>query len=203
MKKLICLVLSLLTLTACMAFAEPSAEPAAETQNPVATIEMADGGVIVVELYPETAPNTVANFIELANAGFYDGLIFHRVISGFMIQGGDPEGTGMGGPDYSIKGEFAENGFENNLKHERGVISMARSMMPDSAGSQFFIMHADAPHLDGQYAAFGKVLEGMDVVDAIAAVETDANDKPVSDVVIARITVDTKGVEYVAEKIEQ
>lgn len=203
MKKLICLVLSLLTLTVCMAFAEPSAEPAAETQKPVATIEMADGGVIVVELYPEIAPNTVANFIELANAGFYDGLIFHRVISGFMIQGGDPEGTGMGGPDYSIKGEFAENGFENNLKHERGVISMARSMMPDSAGSQFFIMHADAPHLDGQYAAFGKVLEGMDVVDAIAAVETDANDKPVSDVVIARITVDTKGVEYVAEKIEQ
>ncbi len=203
MKKLICLVLSLLTLMSCMAFAEPSAEPAAETQNPVATIEMADGGVIVVELYPEIAPNTVANFIELANAGFYDGLIFHRVISGFMIQGGDPEGTGMGGPDYSIKGEFAENGFENNLKHERGVISMARSMMPDSAGSQFFIMHADAPHLDGQYAAFGKVLEGMDVVDAIAAVETDANDKPVSDVVIARITVDTKGVEYVAEKIEQ
>lgn len=203
MKKLICLVLSLLTLTACLAFAESPAEPAAETQNPVATIEMADGGIIVVELYPEIAPNTVANFIELANAGFYDGLIFHRVISGFMIQGGDPEGTGMGGPDYSIKGEFAENGFENNLKHERGVISMARSMMPDSAGSQFFIMHADAPHLDGQYAAFGKVLEGMDVVDAIAAVETDANDKPVSDVVIARITVDTKGVEYVAEKIEQ
>ena len=186
-----------------MAIAEPMAEPAVETQNPVATSEMADGGVIVVELYPEIAPNTVANFIELANAGFYDGLIFHRVISGFMIQGGDPEGTGMGGPGYSIKGEFAENGFENSLKHERGVISMARSMMPDSAGSQFFIMHADAPHLDGQYAAFGKVLEGMDVVDAIAAVETDANDRPASDVVIARITVDTRGVEYVAEKIEQ
>ena len=203
MKKLICLVLALLMLTSCMAFAEPTAEPAVETQNPVATIEMADGGVIVVELYPEIAPNTVANFIELANAGFYDGLIFHRVISGFMIQGGDPEGTGMGGPGYSIKGEFAENGFENSLKHERGVISMARSMMPDSAGSQFFIMHADAPHLDGQYAAFGKVLEGMDVVDAIAAVETDANDRPASDVVIARITVDTRGVEYVAEKIEQ
>ena len=172
-----------------------------ETQNPVATIEMADGGVIVVELYPEIAPNTVANFIELANAGFYDGLIFHRVISGFMIQGGDPEGTGMGGPGYSIKGEFARNGFkQNNLRHTRGVLSMARSMMPNSAGSQFFIMHADAPHLDGDYAAFGKVLEGMDVVDAIAGVRTGFQDRPVEEQKIKSAVVDTFGENYAVEK---
>ena len=137
--------------------------------NPIVTIEMENGGVIRAELYPEIAPNTVANFVKLVESGFYDGLIFHRVIPGFMIQGGDPQGTGMGGPGYTIKGEFARNGFrQNNLRHSRGVLSMARSMMPNSAGSQFFIMHADAPHLDGDYAAFGRVTEGMDVVDAIA-----------------------------------
>ena len=141
--------------------------------NPIVKIEMENGGVITAELYPELAPNTVANFVNLVESGFYDGLIFHRVIPGFMIQGGDPQGTGMGGPGYSIKGEFARNGFrENTLRHTRGVLSMARSMMPNSAGSQFFIMHADAPHLDGDYAAFGKVTDGMDVVDQIAKVKT-------------------------------
>ena len=197
MKKFLVLLLTLALLTAGTALAE-----AAETQNPVATITMADGGVITVELYPDVAPNTVANFVELANSGFYDGLIFHRVIAGFMIQGGCPLGIGTGGPGYSIKGEFAQNGFENNLSHQRGVISMARAMDPNSAGSQFFIMHADADYLDGQYAAFGKVLEGMDVVDAIAATKTGANDKPVEDQTIKSITVDTKGVEYTAEKIQ-
>ena len=150
--------------------------------NPIVTIEMEDGGIIRAELYPEIAPNTVRNFISLVKKGFYDGVIFHRVIPGFMIQGGDPTGTGMGGPGYSIEGEFTSNGFQNDLKHTRGVISMARSMNPNSAGSQFFIMHQDAPHLDGQYAAFGKVVAGMDVVDKIASVRTDWNDKPTTPV---------------------
>ena len=171
--------------------------------NPIVKIEMEKGGVITAELYPEIAPNTVANFVNLVESGFYDGLIFHRVIPGFMIQGGDPQGTGMGGPGYSIKGEFARNGFkQNNLRHKRGVLSMARSQDPDSAGSQFFIMHGDAPWLDGQYAAFGQVLEGIEVVDEIASVQTNERDKPLEDVVIKSVTVDDKGVEYVAEKIQ-
>ena len=169
--------------------------------NPIVTIEMENGGVIKAELYPEIAPNTVANFVNLAEKGFYDGLIFHRVIPGFMIQGGDPQGTGMGGPGYSIKGEFARNGFrQNNLQHSRGVLSMARSMMPNSAGSQFFIMHADAPHLDGDYAAFGRVTEGMDVVDAIANTPTGRQDRPVSDQRIKKMTVETFGERYSVEK---
>ena len=151
-------------------------------KNPEITITMEDGGVIRAELYPEVAPNTVKNFISLAGKGYYDGLIFHRVIKGFMIQGGCPNGNGMGGPGYSIKGEFSQNGFQNDLKHTAGVLSMARSMMPNSAGSQFFIMHKDAPHLDGQYAAFGKVVAGMEVVDKIASVRTDWNDKPTTPV---------------------
>lgn len=163
---------------------------------PIATITMANGGVIKLELYPEIAPESVKNFISLANSGFYDGVIFHRVISGFMIQGGDPLGIGMGGPGYCIKGEFALNGVENNLSHERGVISMARAMNYDSAGSQFFICHADSAFLDGQYAAFGKVIEGMDVVDEIAAVKTNANDKPLTDQIMESVRVDTFGVEY-------
>ena len=165
--------------------------------NPIITIEMENGGVIKAELYPEIAPNTVANFVSLAEKGFYDGLIFHRVIPGFMIQGGDPQGSGMGGPGYSIRGEFARNGFrQNNLKHSRGVLSMARSMMPNSAGSQFFIMHADAKHLDNQYAAFGKVVEGLDVVDAIAATKCDYNDRPVTPQVMKKVTVECFGVDY-------
>ncbi|MCC8141410.1 MAG: peptidylprolyl isomerase [Lachnospiraceae bacterium] len=165
-------------------------------QNPIVTIEMENGDIIKAELYPEIAPNTVNNFISLAGQGFYDGLIFHRVIPGFMIQGGDPMGTGAGGPGYSIRGEFASNGFENDLAHDPGVMSMARTMDPDSAGSQFFIMHAKAPHLDGEYAAFGKVTEGMDAVDAIATVKTDWNDKPNRDQRIKSITVETFGVDY-------
>ena len=169
--------------------------------NPIVTIEMENLGVIKAELYPEIAPNTVANFVNLVQSGFYDGLIFHRVIPGFMIQGGDPQGTGMGGPGYCIKGEFARNGFrQNNLKHSRGVLSMARSMMPNSAGSQFFIMHADAPHLDGDYAAFGRVIEGIEAVDHVAAIQTDANDRPVEDQVIRSIRVETNGIEYTVEK---
>ena len=164
--------------------------------NPVITITMENGDVMKGELYPEIAPNTVNNFISLANKHFYDGKIFHRVIPGFMIQGGCPEGTGMSGPGYSIKGEFAQNGFANDLKHTPGVLSMARAMHPDSAGSQFFIMHEDGEFLDGQYAAFGKVLEGMDVVDKIAAVKTDGNDRPLTEQKIASIRVDTKGEEY-------
>ena len=164
--------------------------------NPIITITMENGGVIKAELYPETAPNTVNNFISLVQKGFYNGLIFHRVIPGFMIQGGCPEGTGMGGPGYRIKGEFARNGVVNQLKHTAGVLSMARAMHPDSAGSQFFIMHAAAPHLDGEYAAFGKVTEGMDVVDAIAKVPTDYSDRPLEVQRIATITVDTFGVSY-------
>ncbi len=164
--------------------------------NPIATIEMENGGRIVCELYPDVAPESVRNFISLASRGFYDGLIFHRVISGFMIQGGCPEGTGMGGPGYCIRGEFRLNGVENNLSHQRGVLSMARAQAPDSAGSQFFIMHADGDFLDGQYAAFGRVLEGMDTVDAIAAVRTDANDRPRQAQKIKSITVDTQGETY-------
>ena len=158
-------------------------------QNPIVTIEMENGDTMKAELYPEIAPNTVNNFISLVNKGYYDGLIFHRVIKGFMIQGGCPEGTGMGGPGYGIKGEFAANGVENPIRHTRGVISMARSQMPNSAGSQFFIMHADAPHLDGSYAAFGHVVEGMDVVDEIASVATDFRDKPKTPVVMKCVKV--------------
>ena len=158
--------------------------------NPIVTIQMKDGGVMKAELYPEIAPATVKNFVDLAAKGFYNGLIFHRVIPGFMIQGGDPEGTGMGGPGYCIKGEFTKNGFRNDLKHTRGVLSMARAMDPDSAGSQFFIMHEDAPHLDGSYAAFGKVVEGMDVVDEIASAETDFRDKPLKDQRMKKVTIE-------------
>ena len=165
------------------------------TKNPIVTFETT-AGTITAELYPEIAPNTVNNFISLINKEFYDGLIFHRVIKGFMIQGGDPDGVGTGGPGYSIKGEFAINGVENNLKHTAGVLSMARSMMPDSAGSQFFIMHKDAPHLDGQYAAFGKVTDGMDTVNAIAETETDYSDAPLEPQMIIKVTVDTDGVDY-------
>lgn len=164
-------------------------------KNPIVTFETT-AGTITAELYPEIAPNTVNNFISLINKGFYDGLIFHRVIKGFMIQGGDPDGVGTGGPGYSIKGEFAINGVENDLKHTAGVLSMARSMMPDSAGSQFFIMHKDAPHLDGQYAAFGKVTDGMDTVNSIAETETDYLDAPLEPQMIIKVTVDTDGVEY-------
>ena len=165
-------------------------------KNPIVTFEFEDGAKITAELYPEIAPNTVNNFISLINHNFYDGLTFHRVIPGFIIQGGCPNGTGTGGPGYSIKGEFTSNGFKNDLKHTEGVLSMARAMHPDSAGSQFFIMHKTSPHLDGQYAAFGKVIEGMDVVNDIANVPTDFSDRPVMDVVIKTVTVDTDGVEY-------
>jgi len=165
-------------------------------QNPIVTITMADDSVIKAELYPEIAPESVNNFISLINKNFYDGLTFHRVIYGFMIQGGCPQGTGTGGPGYHIKGEFSQNGFENNLKHTPGVLSMARSMFPDSAGSQFFLMHKDAPHLDGAYAAFGKVIEGMEVVNTIAEVDTDYSDKPLTPQVMKSVTVDTFGVEY-------
>ena len=164
--------------------------------NPGVTIIMVNGDVMKAELYPEVAPNTVNNFISLVKKGYYDGLIFHRVIRGFMIQGGCPQGTGMGGPGYSIKGEFSQNGFKNDLKHTEGVLSMARSMMPNSAGSQFFIMHKDAPHLDGAYAAFGKVTEGMDVVNKIAEERTDYSDRPLKTQKIKSMTVDTFGVEY-------
>ena len=157
--------------------------------NPIVTIQMKDGGVMKAELYPEIAPETVKNFIDLASKGFYNGLIFHRVIPGFMIQGGDPEGTGMGGPGYKIKGEFTANGFRNDLKHTRGVLSMARAMDPNSAGSQFFIMHEDSPHLDGQYAAFGKLIEGIEVVDKIASVRTDYQDRPLEPQQIDFMTV--------------
>ena len=165
-------------------------------QNPVITFEMEDGGVIKAELYPDVAPNTVNNFLSLVKKGFYDGLTFHRVIEGFMIQGGCPDGTGMGGPGYSIKGEFARNRFKNDLKHTAGVLSMARTMIPDSAGSQFFIMHKDSPHLDGDYAAFGKVTEGMDVVDRIAETDTDYRDCPVIPQVMKKVTAETFGIDY-------
>ena len=167
-------------------------------QNPIVTFEMDDGGKMVAELYPEVAPNTVNNFISLVKSGFYDGLIFHRVIPGFMIQGGCPQGTGTGGPGYSIKGEFSANGVPNDLKHSRGVLSMARAMHPDSAGSQFFIMVEPAPHLDGQYAAFGKVIEGLDVADAIVSADRNRMDKPYQDQRMKTVTVETHGVDYPA-----
>lgn len=166
------------------------------SQNPIVTFEMANGDSMKAELYPEIAPNTVNNFISLINKGFYNGLIFHRVINGFMIQGGDPKGTGMGGPGYGIKGEFSQNNFTNDLKHTEGVLSMARSMMPDSAGSQFFIMHKTSPHLDGAYAAFGKITEGMDVVNRIAETATDYSDRPLEDQIMKSVTVDCFGAEY-------
>ena len=165
-------------------------------QNPIVTIEMENGDVMKAELYPEIAPNTVNNFISLIKKGYYDGVIFHRVIPGFMIQGGDPDGTGMGGPGYSIKGEFSQNGFKNDLKHTPGVLSMARTMIPDSAGSQFFIMHETSPHLDGAYAAFGKLIEGLEVVDKIARVRTDYSDRPMETQKMAKVTVETFGVDY-------
>ncbi len=165
-------------------------------KNPVITITMENGDVIKAELYPDIAPNTVNNFISLIQKNFYDGLIFHRVINGFMVQGGDPEGSGMGGPGYSIKGEFSMNGFSNELKHTEGVLSMARSMAPDSAGSQFFIMHETSPHLDGSYAAFGKVTEGMEIVNKIAECETDNSDRPLQEQKIRTMTVDTFGENY-------
>lgn len=164
--------------------------------NPIVTIEMENGDIIKVELYPDIAPNTVKNFISLVQKNYYDGLIFHRVICGFMIQGGCPEGSGMGGPGYSIKGEFSYNGFKNDLKHTAGVISMARSQMPDSAGSQFFIMHKDSPHLDGSYAAFGKVTEGMDVVNKIADTKTDYSDRPLEPQVMKKVSVELFGETY-------
>ena len=169
--------------------------------NPIFTITMENGGVMQGELYPEIAPQSVGNFISLANGGFYDGLIFHRCIPGFMIQGGCPNGTGMGGPGYRIKGEFIQNGVANNLKHTYGVLSMARSMMKDSAGSQFFIMTSDSPHLDGSYAAFGKVLTGMEVADGIVAKKTDRMDRPLEPQVIASIRVETNGVDYPFNKL--
>ena len=165
-------------------------------QNPIVTITMKSGDVIKLELYPEIAPTSVNNFISLVNKNFYNGLIFHRVIRGFMIQGGCPDGTGMGGPGYSIKGEFRQNGFDNDLKHTEGVLSMARSMHPDSAGSQFFIMHKNSPHLDGSYAAFGKVIEGMDVVNKIAETPTDYSDRPLEKQIMETVTVDTFGETY-------
>jgi peptidyl-prolyl cis-trans isomerase B (cyclophilin B) len=167
-----------------------------EKKNPIVTIELENGRVMKAELYPEVAPNTVNNFISLINKGFYDGLIFHRVIRGFMIQGGCPDGNGTGGPGYAIKGEFARNGFVNELKHEAGVLSMARAMNPNSAGSQFFIMHQTSPHLDGDYAAFGKLVEGIEVVNEIADMPTDYMDRPLDDVVMKKVTVDTFGVDY-------
>ena len=165
-------------------------------QNPIVTITMENGDVMKAELYPEIAPNTVNNFISLIQKNFYDGVIFHRVIRGFMLQGGDPEGTGMGGPGYHIKGEFSNNGFNNDLKHTPGVLSMARTMIPDSAGSQFFIMHQTSPHLDGEYAAFGKVIEGMDIVNKIAEMPTDYRDRPLEDQKMKSVAVETFGVEY-------
>ena len=169
--------------------------------NAIVTIEMENGDKIKLELFPDKAPESVGNFVSLAKSGFYDGLIFHRVISGFMIQGGDPTGTGMGGPGYRIKGEFKQNGFINPIKHTRGVISMARSMMPNSAGSQFFIMHEDAPHLDGGYAAFGRVTEGMEAVDRIASCETGAGDRPVKEQKMKKVTVEDFGEQYPFTKL--
>ena len=167
-----------------------------DKKNPIVTIEMENGDIMKAELYPDIAPNTVNNFISLINKGFYDGVIFHRVISGFMLQGGDPEGTGMGGPGYSIKGEFTNNGFKNDLKHDRGVLSMARTMIPDSAGSQFFIMHKRSPHLDGEYASFGKIIEGLEIVDKIADTATAPDDRPYEDQRMSRVTVETFGITY-------
>lgn len=167
-----------------------------ENKNPIVTIKLNNKKTIKVELYPQIAPNTVNNFISLVNRGYYNGICFHRVIPGFMIQGGCPEGSGRGGPGYTIRGEFTSNGFKNDLKHTRGVISMARTMAPNSAGSQFFIMHEDSPHLDGQYAAFGKVVDGIDAVDDIASTKTDWSDRPYDDQIMQEVTVDTFGVLY-------
>lgn len=207
MKRTIIHIILPLLLAACCGLAgcaqEATEEPQTmEQQYPIATIEMADGSVIRIELYPDVAENTVKNFIYLANTGFYDGVIFHRVIPGFMIQGGDPLGRGTGGPGYSIRGEFARNGFNNPLKHTRGVLSMARSMMPNSAGSQFFIMVDDAPYLDGQYAAFGKVTEGMETADAIVSVPRDPMDKPYEEQKMKSVRVDTHGETYTVEKLK-
>ncbi len=199
MKRLLCIALCLIllgTMGCTSGEKNKTEEETMHSEYPIATITMKDGGVIKLELYPKIAPESVKNFISLANSKFYDGLIFHRVISGFMIQGGCPKGNGTGGPGYNIKGEFSANGVDNSLSHERGVISMARAMAYDSAGSQFFICHADSQFLDGQYAAFGKVIEGMDVVDAIDSVKTNSQDKPLQDQVIDSIRVDTFGVEY-------
>ena len=208
MKRMIVLLLAVMLLLS-LACAKGAAAPTASGQttetkedtdvdktHPIATITMKDGGVIQLELYPEVAPQSVKNFISLANSGFYDGLIFHRVITGFMIQGGDPDGRGTGGPGYCIKGEFKANGVENDISHVRGVLSMARAQAYDSAGSQFFIMHQDGTYLDGQYAAFGRVISGMDVVDAIARTTTDSKDKPYKDQIMATVRVETWGVEY-------
>lgn len=195
--KFIFLLAAMLMLTGCGA--QPPAQKKEElnvTKNPVVTIEMEDGGIIKAELYPDIAPNTVRNFVSLIKKGYYDGLIFHRVIPGFMIQGGDPKGNGTGGPGYSIKGEFTANGFKNDLKHTRGVLSMARATSMDSAGSQFFIMVKDYPSLDNQYASFGKVIEGMDVVDKIVNAERDAKDKPLKDPKMKKVTVETFGTDY-------
>ena len=205
MKKIVVLLLAALTLLslACAggkadAAGQPSEteDPNVDKSHPIATITMKDGGVIQLELYPEIAPESVKNFISLANSGFYDGLIFHRVIPGFMIQGGDPLGKGTGGPGYAIRGEFSANGVQNDLLHERGVLSMARATPYDSAGSQFFIMHQDYPSLNGLYAAFGKVISGMEVVDAIAMTTTDSKNKPYKDQVMATVRVETWGVDY-------
>lgn len=185
-----------LLLVGCGGKTEGKSESVPEDKNPVATIKVKNFGTIEAELYPNIAPNTVNNFISLANSGFYDGLTFHRIVKGFVLQGGDPDGTGMGGPGYSIKGEFSSNGVENDIAHEEGVLSMARSKAKDSAGSQFFIVTKAAPHLDGQYAGFGKVISGLDVVHEIEKVSVGQNDKPVNDIVIESIKVDTKGIEY-------
>ena len=206
-KKIIALLLGLMMLCSLACAKEATSAPAAEKTetkeetnvdktHPIATITMKDGGVIELELYPEIAPESVKNFISLSNSGFYDGLIFHRVIAGFMIQGGDPDGRGTGGPGYCIKGEFSANGVKNDLSHLRGVISMARAQPFDSAGSQFFICHADSQFLDGQYAAFGKVTSGLDVVDRIAKTTTDSRDKPYKDQIMETVRVETWGVEY-------
>ncbi|MEG1312499.1 MAG: peptidylprolyl isomerase [Romboutsia sp.] len=197
-------VIALSLMIGCSKKVETTNEPIDPPKElPIATIKVKDYGTIEAELYPHLAPNTVNNFIELANEKFYDGLIFHRVVKDFVLQGGDPEGTGMGGPGYSIKGEFEDNGFKNDIKHQKGILSMARSQQPDSGGSQFFIVTKDASNLDKQYAAFGKVISGMNIVDKINNVEVGSNDKPVKNVVIESIRVDTKGIDYKkAEKIK-
>ena len=188
--------LAVLTLVSCSK--DKPAESGDLGDSVMVQIEMQNGGIIKLELYPKAAPITVENFVNLVNEGFYDGLIFHRVIRGFMIQGGCPDGTGMGGPGYTIKGEFSQNGFANDLRHTEGVLSMARAMHPDSAGSQFFIMHKNSPHLDGAYAAFGKITEGMDIVNKIAETATDYSDRPLEEQKMKKVTVDTMGVEYPA-----